>query len=178
MSKQQANVLNSNVIPVHQSMNNDDEIDLRELFSVIWKGKWLILLITFVFAVGSVVFALSKPNIYKSSVLLAPAEEESKKMGALASQFGGLASIAGINLGGGSSNSTALAIATLKSRKFLTNFVNQHDLKIPLFAAESWDLKSGELTLNSELYDVNNKAWLVDVETGETLEPTDWRFIN
>ena len=34
----------------------DDEIDLRELFSVIWQGKWLIIAITAVFAIGSVVF--------------------------------------------------------------------------------------------------------------------------
>ena len=32
----------------------DDEIDLRELFSVIWRGKWIILAITAVFAVGAV----------------------------------------------------------------------------------------------------------------------------
>lgn len=49
----------------------DDEIDLRELFSVIWQGKWLVIAITAVFAIGSVVFAIMQPNIYKSEALLA-----------------------------------------------------------------------------------------------------------
>lgn len=173
-NQQQQNRLNSDVIPTTQYMNSDDEIDLRELFSVVWKGKWLILLITAVFAVGAVAFALSKPNIYSSSVLLAPATEDSNKMGALASQFGGLASIAGINLGGGSSNSTDLAIAILKSRKFLTAFVNRHDLKAPLFAGENWDIKTGELILDHEIYDTKSKMWTRDVKPGQALEPTDW----
>jgi LPS O-antigen subunit length determinant protein (WzzB/FepE family) len=44
----------------------DDEIDLRELFSVLWVGKKLIVVITAVFAVVSVVYALSLPNEYKA----------------------------------------------------------------------------------------------------------------
>ncbi|MGL4959466.1 MAG: Wzz/FepE/Etk N-terminal domain-containing protein, partial [Plesiomonas sp.] len=34
---------------------HDDEIDLRELFAVIWQGKWLIIAITAVFAIGAAV---------------------------------------------------------------------------------------------------------------------------
>ena len=52
-----------------QAQNNDDEIDLRELWNVIWRGKWLIIAITTIFAVASVFYALSLPNIYKSCLL-------------------------------------------------------------------------------------------------------------
>ena len=55
----------------------EDEIDLRELFGIIWQGKWWIIAITFVFAVGSVIYSLSLPNIYKSEATLAPTEEAS-----------------------------------------------------------------------------------------------------
>ena len=40
----------------------DDEIDLRELFTVLWAGKIKIIVVTAVFAVASVVYALSVPN--------------------------------------------------------------------------------------------------------------------
>ena len=36
----------------------DDEIDLKELFGVLWAGKVLIVAITAVFAIGSVLYAL------------------------------------------------------------------------------------------------------------------------
>ncbi|MDF4350689.1 Wzz/FepE/Etk N-terminal domain-containing protein, partial [Vibrio parahaemolyticus] len=57
-----------------QSKSTDDEIDLRELFKALWKGKWIIVVATFIFAIGSVLYSLSLPDIYKSDALLAPAE--------------------------------------------------------------------------------------------------------
>ena len=54
----------------------DDEIDLRELFSVLWAGKVKIIAITAVFAVASVIYALSVPNQYKATALLAPAQSD------------------------------------------------------------------------------------------------------
>ena len=40
----------------------DDEIDLRELFGVLWAGKIKIIAITAVFAIASIIYALSVPN--------------------------------------------------------------------------------------------------------------------
>ena len=54
----------------------DDEIDLRELFAVLWAGKIKIIFITAIFAVASVIYALSVPNQYKATALLAPAQAE------------------------------------------------------------------------------------------------------
>ncbi len=77
----------------------DDEIDLRELFSAIWAGKWLIVCVTAIFAVASVFYALSLPDVYKSEALLAPASDSSGMK--VPGQLGGLAALAGVNLGGG-----------------------------------------------------------------------------
>jgi uncharacterized protein involved in exopolysaccharide biosynthesis len=125
-------------------MQQDDEIDLAELWRAIWAGKLTIILITFIFAVGSVAFALSKPNVYKASVLLAPVSTEGGAggLGALAGQFGGLASMAGINLGGGGTDKTGLALEIIKSRSFLENFIQKHDLIVPIIAAKNgiWQL--------------------------------------
>ncbi|MGI2897205.1 Wzz/FepE/Etk N-terminal domain-containing protein, partial [Vibrio alginolyticus] len=38
------------------STSSSDEIDFRELFTELWKGKWIIIISTFVFAVGSVLY--------------------------------------------------------------------------------------------------------------------------
>ncbi|MCG9723807.1 Wzz/FepE/Etk N-terminal domain-containing protein [Vibrio brasiliensis] len=51
---------------VPHSFQNNDEIDLRELFKVLWSGKWVITTLTVLFAVAAVVFALKQPNIYQS----------------------------------------------------------------------------------------------------------------
>ena len=81
-----------------QNAHPDDEIDLKELFMVLWSGKWLISVITAVAAASSVVVALSLPNIYVASALLAPAESNGGGLSGLMKQYGGLASLAGVAL--------------------------------------------------------------------------------
>ena len=54
----------------------DDEIDFRELFRVLWAGKWLIGGITFAASVIAVIVALMLPNIYRAEALLAPNNQD------------------------------------------------------------------------------------------------------
>jgi len=153
----------------------DDEIDLRELFATLWRGKWIIIAFTIVFAAGGVFYALSKPNVYQSSVLLAPTQDEGGAAG-LSGQLGGLASLAGISLGGGSGNQTVMAKEVLQSRAFLTDFIHRHNLTIPLMATEAWDMKNEKWVINREVYNPDNGEWLTD-EDGESLKPTDWDLV-
>ncbi|MGS0692288.1 Wzz/FepE/Etk N-terminal domain-containing protein [Shewanella sp. 30m-9] len=162
--------------PHMNSVHNpsDDEIDLRELFSVIWQGKWLIIAITAVFAIGSVIFALMQPNIYKSEALLAPAsEEQGGGLSALAGQFGGLASMAGINLGGGGGvDKTQMAIEVMKSRQFASQFIQSHNILPDLMAVKEWDMASNKLTYNEEAYNPQTKTWLREVKAPFKPEPS------
>lgn len=45
---------------------NDDEIDLKELFLALWKGKITIILCTLVFAIGAVMYALTAQEWWSS----------------------------------------------------------------------------------------------------------------
>ncbi|GAB1055870.1 MAG: Wzz/FepE/Etk N-terminal domain-containing protein [Shewanella algae] len=145
----------------------DDEIDLRELFSAIWQGKWLIAGVTLVFAVASVVIALMLPNIYKSEALLAPASEEQGAGGlaGLASQFGGLASMAGINLSGNNTtDKTQLAIEVLKSRQFIGDFIEKHQILPELMAVDKWHMADNSLSFDPNIYIQESKMWVRDVK--------------
>jgi uncharacterized protein involved in exopolysaccharide biosynthesis len=55
----------------------------------------------------------------------------------LASQYGGLAAIAGIDLGSGDTGLES-ALALLKSRKFIISFINEENLK-PVLFPDAWD---------------------------------------
>lgn len=149
---------------MRQNHQQDDEIDLAELWRAIWAGKWIIIVITSLFAVASVFYALSLPNIYKSEVLLAPAEQQSGGLGGMASQLGGLASLAGVNLGGGKTDKTGLALEIMKSRAFVFKFIEQHELTVPLMAVKGWSLASDELIHDTEIYDVTANKWLREVK--------------
>ena len=56
--------------PYHQHLQppsfNDDEIDLKELFLALWKGKITIILCTLVFAIGAVMYAFTAQEWWSS----------------------------------------------------------------------------------------------------------------
>jgi uncharacterized protein involved in exopolysaccharide biosynthesis len=153
---------NPNYLPYpQQPQSTEDEIDLRELFKALWKGKWIIIATTFVFAASSVLYALSLPNIYKSDALLAPAESsDGGGLSKMAGQLGGLAALAGVNLGAGESSQTDLAVQVMRSRQFVEAFIKNHDLLVPLMAAKDWNLANNKLILDEELYNPNTGEWL------------------
>ena len=151
--------------PNASNMVMDDEIDLKELFMVLSSGKWLISAVTGVAAIASVVVALMLPNIYSANALLAPAEQSGGGMSALMQQYGGLASLAGVSLPGGEDGSRAqLGMQLMKSRAFISDFVERHDILPELMAVKAWDAGSGQIVFDSETYDGASKTWVREVE--------------
>ena len=80
-----------------QYNRNNDETDLLELFKVVVKGRWIIGSLTTFTTIVALCYSLSLPNIYQSSALLNPLESQDTMSGALKG-YGGIASLAGINL--------------------------------------------------------------------------------
>ena len=152
----------------------DDEIDLRELFMVLREGKLAIILGTVLSALISVSVALYLPNKYTSEALLAPRAEGGAggTLGQLASQYGGLASLAGINVGGlGEAGKAAIAIEMLKSREFFGEYLYDHVL-IDLMAAQGWDPASKKSIVDTSIYDSASQTWVRDVGPGFQVKPS------
>ena len=167
----------SDLTPKHdqflQNSYPNDEIDLKELFMVLWGGKWLISAVTGLAAAISVFVALSLPNIYAASALLAPAESSGGGLSGLMKQYGGLASLAGVSLPGGEEGSRAqLGMQLMKSRAFIGDFVERRDILPELMAVESWDAGSGDIVFDSESYDVASGKWVRDVEPPKSAKPS------
>lgn len=161
--------------PLEQKNYYDDEIDFLALLNTLWMGKWVIMACTMVFALAGVVYAYSKPNIYQADTLLAPVSDGGDRL--VAGQLGGLASLAGINLGGsGAANAMLVAKETLQSRAFLSSFINRHGLAVPLKAAKAWDQELQRWVINRELYDPQTQAWVVG-ENSKSQEPSDWALV-
>ena len=121
---------------------SEDEIRLADLWNIVWSGKWRIIGVTFLFAVLSVVYAISATEWFRAEVLLAPAEE--RNVSPLQNQLGGIAALAGMSIGSGDS---VEAVATLKSREFARGFIEEHGLLTLLFA-DDWNAA--------------NQRWLVE----------------
>lgn len=154
-------------------------IDFKELWNILWKSKLLIIGITFVFAVASIMYTLSLPNQYKSIALLEPISSSSSPLGNLSGNLGGLASLAGINLGGSASDDkSVLAVELLKTWDFLENIVVKHGLEADVFAAIAWDKNTNTVLYDKELYDAAAQKWVRDPASSEhgKSEPSGWEL--
>ena len=141
-------------------MDNDpEEISLRDLFDALWSRRLLIIALTLGFGIAAAVVSLLLPEKYEASIVLSPVDEESGGKlggaGALLSQFGGLAGLGGLNLGG--SGKKSVAIATLQSHALTEAFIRDNNL-LPVLYPDDWD--------------ADKKAWTT-TDPEET--PTPWK---
>ena len=161
---------------VQNDSQYDDEIDLRELFGVLWAGKVKIIAITAMFAVASVIYALSVPNQYKATALLAPAQSDGGGLSGALGQLGGLASLAGVSLGGGESGEAQIAQEIMKSWSYIEGFIAGNNIAVEVYAAEGWSKGSNTLQINNDAYDVGANKWLVEDESGAIGAPSSWQL--
>lgn len=155
---------------VTQEQNNcmeEDEIDLRELFETIKKGKKIIFMIVLIVVSFTFVYVLKMPNVYMSKAVLIPVESDKPSLGGL----GGLASMAGISIGGGGSMTPDIAFESLKDdysfmkyfvvkNKIVTNLDNANRDKNYVFALSyrgiydlfKQDKQDNEVDLDEKIY--------------------------
>ena len=156
---------------------HDDESGLDELFGVLWAGKFLIGAITASFTLGSIIVALLLPNQYQATTLLAPAQSDGGGLSSALGQLGGLASLAGVSIGDGSSSESQIAQEVMKSWSFVESFIADNDLAVEVYAATGWSKTSGTLIFDEDVYRTSDKTWrLEDSDTGELRPPTSWEL--
>jgi uncharacterized protein involved in exopolysaccharide biosynthesis len=153
-----------------------DEIDLRELFSVLWAGKKLIIGVTAVFALVSVLYALQLPNQYQASTVLAPANQETGGMAGALGKLGGLASMAGISLGDGDSSEAQIAQEVMRSRSFIEAFIETNGLAVEIMAAQGWDADIDQLLIDNDQYDLKSAQWVRVPPRGKSVQPSGWEL--
>jgi uncharacterized protein involved in exopolysaccharide biosynthesis len=140
--------------------NNSDELSLKDLLDDAWRAKWIVIAIVLVCTVGGGLFGVLREKTYEAAVTISPVSEEAGSgrmggLGALAAQYSGLASLAGISLPG--SGSKQESVAVLQSDLLTTSYIHDNDL-LPTLFAKQWDAGS--------------KTWKV---TAPNKKPTLWK---
>ena len=133
----QSQYLNPRPYPPQKA--EEDEINFIDYWKAIVKYRLMVISITVLFTIAAIAIAFEITPIYRAEALLAPAsDDEQRSLSAITSQLGGLASLAGINLGSSGSN-TDQVLATLTSRAFISDFVVDRHLMQILFS-DKWDV--------------------------------------
>jgi uncharacterized protein involved in exopolysaccharide biosynthesis len=120
----------------------DDEISLLDLFSVLWQRRRMIISVTIIAMIGIIIFSVISlvlpseksplPNKYTPKALMLIDDKSSSGGGGLASMLnasgmGSLASLAGVNIPGNTSNSQ-LAVFLIGTNTLLDSIVDEFNL--------------------------------------------------
>jgi uncharacterized protein involved in exopolysaccharide biosynthesis len=109
----------------HVHTDEDYEFDIVDLCRVAWAHKYLVAATSFVGALIALVFALTAIPSYRAEVVVTLVEDTSLGGGqSIASQLGGLASLAGVNVGTGGPEREHQAV--LVSRHLVEEFVKRN----------------------------------------------------
>jgi uncharacterized protein involved in exopolysaccharide biosynthesis len=124
------------------------DFGMRELVELLWRSKRTIALAGVLCGALAAVYALLATSWYRADVLLAPADQKSTQgLSAQLGSLGGIASLAGINLGGVNlANNEALAV--LQSRDFARAFLEEEGV-LPMIYAKQRGSIGKYLTINS-----------------------------
>ena len=108
-----------------------DGIDVVGIVRVLWAYRYFIGAVSIVFALLATYLALTAKEIFRAEIVVTAVRENglSDSQG-IAGQLGGLASLAGVQLGGGGADSSAQGV--LASRHLIEEFIKAHDLVGPL----------------------------------------------
>ena len=121
---------------MQENQNYDDEIDLRELFSVLWRGKYFVIIFTIISLAAGSMYLRNTSSKYSVSILLAPVQEEQSTPNF--GNLGGLASLAGISLPSGNASDFTKYEIMLKTQEISTLVFKEQNLIQALFWNE-WD---------------------------------------
>jgi len=142
----------------NNSNSLDNEIDLAELFNIIWNKKLFISIFTSIAALISVLYALYLPNIYTSSSLLAPTTEDNSLSSQLGS-FSGLAGLAGVSLPAGTISNSQIAVKRIESFEFFSKYFLPNIKLEDLMAVDEWDAKNNSLIYDDSEFNSTSNEW-------------------
>jgi capsular polysaccharide biosynthesis protein len=168
---------------------NQDDINLKELSSVLWRGKWLMLGITVACGLAAGFAAFTVQKKYEAKIEISPLSDspDGKAGGGgaldLASSFGGLASLAGLSSPGNSRRAETLAV--LKSEVLTEEYIKNNNL-LPILYSSKWDAEHNTWrSMNPEaiptlwkanrFFDQNIRVVTTDAKTGLVTMRITWK---
>lgn len=118
----------------HPAMERTEGIDFFAILETMWRYRWLIGIISMIFALLMIYLSLTAQQIFRAEATVVEVHDNRLTLGGgLAGQLGGLASLAGLRGGSGADPSSQ---AVLGSRNLVEKFVTSQNL-VPLLTGNT-----------------------------------------
>lgn len=129
------------MIDVKSGKSEDRPVDARELLCLLWRRRVLLISSTLISTALLTVLAFVVTPRYRGTAVLLPASPAGSSLGPSLGAFSGIASFAGIDIGG-SDTDVDEALAVLQSERFTRAFITSRNL-LPVLFDGRWDSAAG-----------------------------------
>jgi len=169
--------------PAIDNWRDREILDFNALIQKISAGRWWVIASSLLLGVVALIIGFMMTPVYRATVVLIPASAEHASLGSSLGSLGGLAALAGFNLGG-SNATTQEALGLLQSREFGYSFISDNQLVQQFFddkwdsAAGKWKVPEGEQPTMAEAYryfERNVRGLIEDNKTGLITLQITWR---
>ena len=128
-----------------RSPDHTNEVTVRDFLFFLWRSRWFAVIGAISFGFAALLTSWIVTPEYTAYTVLLPVSSQHRGLGlqsisSAESQFSGLASLAGLSLGGESSQKTA-ALATLESQILTDKYIRKNNL-LPVLYSKLWNPKS------------------------------------
>ena len=145
-----------------ENTKGDFELDLKEIYSILWSKKLFIGLTMSIFVLVSIIYSRSLPNIYTSNALLAPTNTNNSPISTQLGQYSSLAGMAGINIPAETGNPSIEAIARIKSYDFFLAHFLPNIKPENLLAVKEWDKQKNKIIYDINIFNPVSNKWIDD----------------
>jgi uncharacterized protein involved in exopolysaccharide biosynthesis len=118
--------------------DQEDEINLLDMFIVLLKHKWMIFSVVFIAGVAAVIYSLMLPDMYRSESTIVPTAQEKASVSSRLAALGGFGAMIAGQAGIGGVGSLERFEIVLRSRKLTNALIEQHKL-MPVIFKNYWD---------------------------------------
>lgn len=123
----------------------NDEVSFREVVELMWRSRVLVIVFTAVCTLAAGVVGFVLPKKYEALIIISPVSTSSGSgqggggISSMLSEFGGLASLAGLSVGGDSRK--AEFVQVLQSALLTTTYIKDNKL-LPVLFYKQWDAQN------------------------------------
>ena len=143
------------------STTKEVNLNFKQFLLLLWSRKFIILFTTLFFIVVSISYALYLPNEYRSQAVVKLSQQHNSDMSSIASQYGGIAAAAGIDIPNSTSEkSENLAIEIIKSREFFKHLLTYEGVLPEIMAAKRFNFDNQETIFDEKIYRPEKKEWV------------------
>lgn len=151
--------MQENQITSKEFANYEEEIDLLDLIRIIWKGKYIIIILTLLFTIVGMMYALTRESIYKSELTFIEESMDDSSLSSLSSIANSLPFGMGSSLSSGNSSKLPIILESRTFRERLITELKLYDFYLLYKGINLNEVEAEEMIPN--IYDVAD--WVKDI---------------